>query len=269
MNKTKFKYLALILVAVLAGCLITQKVAVKNEYTHSIFQYSTINALMQGVFDGQLTVGELRKKGDFGLGTFNALNGEMIVYNGQVFRANSQGDVLQVNDNECVPFATIGTFKADSIITFSNPIILTKIEALLDSVLPSVSLFYAIRVEATFDTLTIRSVSPQSKPYKPLVEVVKNQTVQSYKNAKGTFIGFKMPNYMGEANVKGYHLHYLSADKLKGGHVLDAVLKSGRVIISYFYHYSLQLPDNDVFLKVSKQTDSHSVNIVEKAGRTD
>ena len=44
-----------------------------------MFQRSTINALMQGVYDSNTTFeGELKSYGNFGLGTVWALDGEMI-----------------------------------------------------------------------------------------------------------------------------------------------------------------------------------------------
>jgi len=267
MNKTKIKYLAIIIVAILASCLITHKVPDENFVQRSVFQYSTINALMQGVYDGEITVGELRKKGDFGIGTFNALDGEMIVYNGQFFKANSAGDIVQVADNDRSPFATVALFHADSIITFSNPMSLLKLQSLLDSVLPSSNIMYAIRVDATFDSIATRSVTLQSKPYRPLTEVVKTQSVMAYSNVSGTLIGFKLPDYLAGANVKGYHLHYLSADKKKGGHLLQAKLRSGRIIISYLYQYSLLLPTNESFLKTNLNIAPASVGFVENGDR--
>lgn len=49
------------------------------DFSPELFQYSTLEALLGGVYDGEVTVGELLTHGDFGLGTFNSLDGEMII----------------------------------------------------------------------------------------------------------------------------------------------------------------------------------------------
>ena len=79
----------------------------------TLYQVSTIDALMQGVFDGVQPVGELKRHGDFGIGTFDALDGEMIVLDGVVYQAKADGRIYPVKDSATTPFATVTHFTKD------------------------------------------------------------------------------------------------------------------------------------------------------------
>ena len=56
---------------------------------------------------------ELKKHGDFGIGTFDALDGEMIVLDGVVYQAKADGHIYQAADNLTTPFATVTYFDSD------------------------------------------------------------------------------------------------------------------------------------------------------------
>lgn len=49
-----------------------------------LYQVSTINALLEGIYDGDTSYGELKQHGDFGIGTFSGLDGGMIELDGTV-----------------------------------------------------------------------------------------------------------------------------------------------------------------------------------------
>lgn len=49
----------------------------RMSYISRIGEITGLSALLQGDYDGEITYGELKKYGDFGLGTFNSLDGEM------------------------------------------------------------------------------------------------------------------------------------------------------------------------------------------------
>ena len=65
---------------------------------HVIFQTSTIDALLDGAYDGEISFSQLRDHGDFGLGTFEACDGEMIGSGGGRFCAAVDGSVSPVSD---------------------------------------------------------------------------------------------------------------------------------------------------------------------------
>src|SRR6476661_8800723 len=72
-----------------------------------VYQISTISSLLAGGYDGDTTVGELIRHGDFGLGTFNGVDGEMIVLDGQTYRATTDGLAHPVAPTELTPFAVV------------------------------------------------------------------------------------------------------------------------------------------------------------------
>src|SRR6478752_2893720 len=78
---------------------------------HVLFQASTIGALLDGAYDGDLTFAELAEHGDLGLGTVNALDGEMIAVDGEFLRVDAAGDVHPVAAEERTPFAVVTWFE--------------------------------------------------------------------------------------------------------------------------------------------------------------
>lgn len=108
---------------------------------HEIFQNSTINALLEGVYDGTMTYGELRRHGDFGLGTFNALDGEMIAFGGSFYQVKADGIAYPVADAQLTPFATVLFFKPTLKLALSGPLDYEKFQATLDRLVEGPNLF--------------------------------------------------------------------------------------------------------------------------------
>ena len=50
-----------------------------------------MTALLDGIYDGEMTIGELLGKGNFGIGTFDALDGEMIILDGVCYQLRGDG----------------------------------------------------------------------------------------------------------------------------------------------------------------------------------
>ena len=228
----------------MAGCSGNTPVGLKPDF---VFQYSTLSALLEGIYDGELTVGELKKHGNYGIGTFNALDGEMVLADGKCYKVTSDSKVVPVGDDVKTPFAAVCTFTPDTIFEVGQPLKLKNLEQYIDSVVPSNNLIYAYRISGSFDSIVIRSVPRQEKPYKRLIEAYKMQGVYSFAHEDGILFGYKFPAYLKEVNMDGYHLHFLSADKNKGGHLLNCTLKHGEVSVAYIRNYTLQLPDNIYF----------------------
>ena len=203
-----------------------------------LFQYSTIQRPDGGVYDGDLTYGELAKHGDFGLGTFNALDGEMIALDGKFYQIKSDGVAYPVSDSMKTPFADVTFFNADQTVTIDEPLNFRQLEAYLEKLLPSLNLAYAVRIEGVFPYIKTRSVPRQQRPYPPLVEAAKNQTVFEFQNVKGVMVGFWAPKYLAGVNVAGYHLHFITADRQAGGHLLDCRVADARVAIGNLGEFS-------------------------------
>lgn len=213
----------------------------------TLYQISTIDALLDGVYDGHLTTGELVEHGDLGIGTFNALEGEMICLDGKVYQALANGEVRLVPPEEPTPFAAVTFFEADSTFQIEDAATLDALYAQLDSWRKSDNVFYAIRLKGTFDVIRARSVPRQEKPYPPLSEVVQTQAVFHYEKIEGEILGFWCPAFVKSVNVTGYHLHFLSADRKKGGHLLDCRIARAEGALDETYAFRLDLPQNAAF----------------------
>ena len=186
-----------------------------------LYQVSTIDALMQGVFDGVQPVGEIRKHGDFGIGTFDALDGEMIMLDGVVYQAKADGHIYTAAYGQTTPFATVTYFDRDlSAVTF-GPMNLSLFSSTMAAQLPTMNMVYAVRMHGTFPVMKVRAIPAQKKPYPTLAEASKNQSVYTYSDTTGTIVGFYTPVFFKGLNVAGYHLHFISDDRKSGGHILD------------------------------------------------
>ena len=209
---------------------------------HVIFQTSTIDALLDGAYDGDVTFGQLRDHGDLGLGTFEACDGEMIAVGGEFFRASVDGSVSPVLDSARTPFAVVMFFEPDIRITVSEPLDHDGLLALIDSRLRGSAAIHAVRVEGRFDPFRARTVTRQRNPKTPLGGVGKHQHVFELDRVAGTLVGFRFPDYAQGINVAGYHLHFVSDDRTCGGHVLDCRLRSGVVAIDHSSELHVELP---------------------------
>lgn len=221
-----------------------------------VFQASTLDALLEGVYDGDMTFGELKLHGDFGLGTFNALDGEMIAFDGKFFQVCADGTVHEVRDDQQTPFAAVLFFQPTIRRTIDDELDFQQLERRLDERLPSRNVFYALRIDGFFPRMKTRSVPRQQRPYPPLVEVAKVQPTFDYENVRGTVVGFRFPDYASGLSVPGYHLHFLSDDHRGGGHVLEFSLAPGAVLsVDPAAHFHLELPKTTDFLGADLEKD--------------
>jgi acetolactate decarboxylase len=209
---------------------------------HVLFQASTIGALLDGAYDGDVTFAELAEHGDLGLGTLNALDGEMIAVDGRFFRADSSGAVGEVDPSERTPFAVLTWFEPTVAVGVDGPISHDELLALMDEHLPDGTVACAVRVDGSFESVHARSVPRQEPPYRPLAEVVDTQTVFDLAEVDGTMVGFRFPDYSEGLEVSGYHLHFISADRSRGGHVLHARPRRATVHLDVSTDLHVELP---------------------------
>jgi len=196
----------------------------------TLYQVSTIDALMQGVYDGIQPVSELKKRGDFGIGTFDALEGEMIVLDGTVYQVKSDGHIYEATDNQTTPFATVTFFDKDHTSSTILPMNLSVFASTMEHQLPTGNMIYAVRMHGTFPVMKVRAIPAQQKPYPTLTEASKTQSVYTYSNTTGTIVGFYTPVFFKGINVAGYHLHYISDDRATGGHILDFIVPANTTV---------------------------------------
>ena len=214
----------------------------QEKRNNDVYQSAPIELLLKGVMNGETTIGELKKHGNFGLGTFNGVDGEMVVLDGVVYQIKGSGKVDVPSNSVKTPFGNVTFFRADTTILLKDTLSFKSFNEFLDKNLPSKNLIYAVKVTGEFTSLKARSENKQTKPYKDLYDVLKNQDVFSYIQINGTLVGFKYPDYIGGVNVPGYHFHFISADKKEGGHVLDFVTNQVKIEIEYLSKLDLRIP---------------------------
>jgi acetolactate decarboxylase len=188
---------------------------------HVLFQASTIGALLQGAYDGDVTFAELAQHGNLGLGTLNGLDGEMIAVDGRFYRADVDGAVHEVSPSRRTPFAVLVFFTPTAELHVDTALAQDELLARLDERVPAGAASWAVRIDGNFETVRARSVPRQRPPYRPLTEVVAEQHVFELEDVAGTMLGFRFPDYSEGIEVSGYHLHFISEDRALGGHVLD------------------------------------------------
>ncbi len=213
----------------------------------ALYQISTINALMQGIYDGATTIESLLAHGDFGIGTFTGLDGEMVVLDGKCYQIRADSLAGEVAETTTTPFAAVTSFTEDMTFPVTGPLSLEELEQVIDARLPTRNMFYALKIVGEFDALSARSVPRQPPPYAPLTEVVKGQSVFEMRGVQGTLVGLRCPEFIAGINVPGYHMHFLRADKQAGGHVLGGTMKSGTVSIAVLSTFTLVLPQDPAF----------------------
>ncbi|MCX6993469.1 MAG: acetolactate decarboxylase [Kiritimatiellaeota bacterium] len=218
----------------------------------TIYQTAPIDALLVGVYDGDYAVGDLKQHGDMGVGTLNALDGELVCVDGRMFQVRVDGKVYPVPDSALTPFAVMTWLDRDIVLKAVSATSLDEFCRIMDRSLPSANLFFAFRADGEFDYVRTRSVSKQQKPYRPLVEVAKEQAVFEFKHVKGTLVGFRCPAFVKGINVPGYHLHFLTEDRQGGGHVLDLRVTGLDVALD---------PSDSIYLALPRQGDFNSADL--------
>jgi acetolactate decarboxylase len=236
-------------------CLIFCVLPLTAHSGEALFQYSTIDALLAGDYDGQLTSGDLKKEGNLGLGTFNALDGEMVVLDGKVYQVKVDGKVNLAPDGGKIPFAAVTTFAPKQFVTIKKAANFQELTKLIDQALPTKNIFYALKIEGRFSQVKARSVPRQTRPYPPLLKAVEKQAVFNFKDAEGTILGFRCPGYVKGVNVPGYHLHFLTRDRTQGGHVLDCALENLTIQIDPIHKFTLVLPEDREFYRLDLEKD--------------
>jgi acetolactate decarboxylase len=189
---------------------------------HVLFQASTIGALLDGSFEGDLTFAELAERGDLGLGTLNGLDGEMIAIDGEFLRADVDGNVTEIGPQARTPFAVVTEFEPTVEGEITAGLDHESILGALDSMARPGTSSFAVRLDGRFASVRARSVPRQTPPYRTLAEVVGDQHVFELTDVEGSMVGFRFPAYIEGIEVSGYHLHFVDRDRRRGGHVLGS-----------------------------------------------
>jgi acetolactate decarboxylase len=211
----------------------------------TMLQISTVTGLVRGLFYPVTTVGWMKQNGNIGLGAFEGMDGELLILDGKAYNAMYSGKVVAVEDNSPIVYGAIAQLSVDRTESLQNIASYAQLQKSLEQFLPNKNIFYVFKVQGTFNYLKVRSTPKQQPPYTGLADVVKNQSIFEFKDIKGTLIGFWCPAYIQGVYAPGFHLHFISEDRQKGGHVLEANVADLTAQIGYLTQMYLVLPDNE------------------------
>ena len=221
---------------------------------HTLFQVSTSGALVEGIYERAVSSSFLLNYGDFGLGTFENLDGEMVVLDGAIYQVRGDGSVKRRDDDFQIPFAVVTHFQAEANFEAKGIGCLKDLEMVCDPHRESNNLFYGLKVEGVFEAVHARAVSSIA-PGTRLVDAATEQKEFFFGNIEGTLVGLWSPVYSSSFDVPGYHFHFISKDRTKGGHVLQCGARTVRVELQMLCEYDVRLPTEGTFLSADLSKD--------------
>jgi acetolactate decarboxylase len=222
---------------------------------HTLFQVSTSGALVQGIYERAVSSRFLLNYGDFGLGTFENLDGEMVVLEGAIYQVRSDGKVLNITDDVGTPFAVVTHFTADQDQTIGSASSFEEITKICDQYRDSDNLFYAFRIDGRFAHIHTRAMKATLDGL-PLAKAAAIQPEFDFTEVDGTLVGIWAPQFSSALNIAGYHFHFLSKDRTKGGHLLECSGKNLRVRVDRLNDFHLSLPESEEFLRADLTKDT-------------
>jgi len=224
--------------------LLMSAMMVSAEGEKVLTQTSTVNAVLKGLYDGEMTFGELKKYGDFGVGYFHKMGGEVLALDGVFYRIKSDGLSEVIKDSDTTPFFTITSFEANTDNFTNRKFDYDGLKNYLLNMMPRKKSFYAIKVTGIFDNLEARTFLSQAKPYPNVKQVIETQTEIKYTNTEGTLVGFYTPRFLEGIGIPGFHFHFLSMDKTRGGHVRTLNVNSITIEFIEILRFQIILPKN-------------------------
>jgi acetolactate decarboxylase len=234
---------------------------------HVLFQASTIGALLEGSYDGDVTFAELSEHGDLGLGTVNHLDGEMVALDGRFYRAEVDGWIDELPGSERTPFAVVVPFHPALEFDLEGSVNYDRLLGEIDRRVPGGAATCAVRIDGRFELVRARSVPRQAPPYRPLTEVVADQKVFELAGVDGTMVGFRFPDYAEGIEVSGWHLHFISEDRSRGGHVLDSRSSTLHVQLDPSGDLHVELPPGVDLTDAEHASSTHdAIDRVEHSG---
>lgn len=194
----------------------------KTENEDTFYQYSIWFAFVNKVFDGNLTVKELKTHGDVGLGSFDFLDGELVMLDGVPYRIRENGEVSVGQDHDEIVYADAAFFTKEDGYNIEETLKFSDLASKLDAKKKSPHYFYIYKIHGTFKHIKLGGVPKVERPFTDGLDVlIPNRPVFDAEDISGTLVGFYCPDYIGNINAKGHHFHFISDDKKWGGHVMD------------------------------------------------
>ncbi len=234
---------------------------------HSIFQVSTSGAIVEGLYQGCVSVADLRTHGDVGLGTFEDLDGEMILIDGRCYQARSDGTVTEAADAALTPFATVVNFAPDATAELAGIASFADLTASMDALRSSQNGIISFLASGTFSSIRVRTACRTSSGV-DLVAATANQQLFDFHDIAGTLVGFWFPEYTKSIAIAGYHVHFISDDRRHGGHVLDLSASGLDLEINDVNDVRLAIPETAAFLQADLSGDhTAALDVAERGQR--
>jgi acetolactate decarboxylase len=168
----------------------------------------------------------------------------MVIVDGHFFQVLSDGFVREAGNDLLIPFAVITAFAPGPAVILDQYPSLSHLTARLDDLRNSDNILFALRVDGTFDYVHTRAMCRTRKGV-PLVQAAAVQPEFEFHHISGTLVGFWTPEYARTLNVPGYHLHFISADRACGGHLLECRGENLRLQVQSEGEYRVALPEID------------------------
>ena len=222
---------------------------------HTLFQVSTSGALVEGVYERAVSSNLLLNYGDFGLGTFENLDGEMVVLDGAIYQVRSDGKVTKIEKDVGTPFAVVTHFVADQDQMIENASSFKDLTRICDRYRDSDNLFYAFRIDGHFGHVHTRAMRETLEGL-PLAKAAAIQPEFEFTGVDGTLVGIWAPQFSSALNIAGYHFHFLSEDRSRGGHILECSGKHLRIRVERLNDFHLSLPESEEFLRADLSKDT-------------
>lgn len=215
---------------------------------HTIFQNSLMTALLDGIYDGELTIGDILGKGNFGLGTFDALDGEMLILDGVCHQLTSDGKARVADLDQRTPFTVVTNFVPRLCLDAPKAMVRSELSSFIDAAEPSHNFFTAVKITGRFKEVRVRTVTKQEKPYPPMSEAVSADAEHTFTDVSGVIGGFRTPAYAKGIGVPGCHVHFINDEHTRGGHVLDYTVDEAVIELCPGTDMELHLPVTAEFL---------------------
>ncbi|MBC9912168.1 acetolactate decarboxylase [Chitinophaga varians] len=247
----------------------TSKITPPDTLHHSLFTAGVGSALIGGLYDGFYPYTALKQHGDFGLGAPDKLDGEIMIYQGKIYQTQHTGKTFPVDDKQLTPFCMVHFFHADKKIVLHQTLDKTALFHYLDSILTNVNGMYAVHISGKFSYIKTRAFPPvQEHEHTPLAAMLDKQQFFEFKQVQGDLIGYRLPYFMDNTNISGYHFHYLSAQKDAGGHIIDLRTDDITIEIDTLDSYTIKVPVTNDFNHFDfKKNREEDIKSVERGGK--
>jgi acetolactate decarboxylase len=212
------------------------------SHRHELFQTSTIEALLGGAFDGDVSLSEILQHGDLGLGTLNGLDGELIVVDGQAWKANADCTLVSAPHSSRTPYAVVVPFSPGPPVALRGPLGYAGLGQAVGHRLEGTTRPVAVRIDGRFGHVRVRSVPKQRRPYPQLAVALADERISDLHDVSGTIVGFGFPDALDGIEMIGWHVHFATDRRTHDGHVLDFAMRDGVAHLDDAAELQVELP---------------------------